>query len=78
MGECGGSREGGSAVKVTIVCTKSSVTVHDMAADDVAELLEAWEYGESTITIALDQDSDDDRAVTHIASRHIVRIDVEE
>ena len=65
-------------MKVTIVCTKSSVTVYDMAADDVAEILEAWEDGESTITIALDQECDTNRAVTHSASRHIVRIDVEE
>lgn len=65
-------------MKVTIVCTNSDVTIHDMADDSVAELLEDWEDGESTITIALDQESDTDRAVTHIASRHIVRIDVEE
>ncbi len=78
MGECGCGRTGGGAVKVTIVCTNSDVTIHDMADDSVAELLEDWEDGASTITIALDQDSDDDRAVTHIASRHIVRIDVEE
>lgn len=65
-------------MKVTIVCTKSSVTVHDMTADDVAEMLEAWEDGTPTITIALNQESDTDRAVTHIASRHIVHIDVEE
>lgn len=65
-------------MKVTIVCTKGSVTVHDMAADSVAEMLEAWQHGTPTITIALDQEGDTDRAVTHINTRHIVRIDVEE
>lgn len=65
-------------MKVTIICTNSDVTIHNMADDSIAELLEDWEDGAPTITIAFDQDSYDDRAVTHIASRHIVRIDVEE
>lgn len=65
-------------MKVTIVTTTGDdVTIDDMPDANVAELLEDWHSGTPTLTIVLDAHDDRTRAVTHINTAHIVRIDVE-
>lgn len=49
------------------------VEVQQMPDADAMGLVEAWTDGEPHLTVTLDE-----AGVTHIASQHIVRIDVDE
>ncbi|AMS03312.1 hypothetical protein BJD62_gp69 [Gordonia phage Lucky10] len=57
---------------VTIISTKGRVEVQDMDADGIMAMLDEWRDNESVLTVTLD-----DTTATHIASRHIVRIDID-
>lgn len=62
-------------MKVTIYTADGEwVSVDSLSDGDTAELLDEWTTGAPTLTLRLEQPA----AVTHISSRMVVRIDVEE
>lgn len=62
-------------MKVTIYTADGEwVSVDSLPDGDTAQLLDDWKTGAPTLTLTLEQPP----AVTHINSRMVVRIDVEE
>ncbi|MCX2753092.1 hypothetical protein [Gordonia sp. 4N] len=58
---------------VTIISTKGRVEVQDMSDTDIMAMLDEWREGQPVLTVTLDT-----TAVAHIATRQIVRIDVDD